>query len=387
MSKLGVCVRYEANNYGSMLQIFATQVLVEEQKWDYEFIRYNRKTLFFMVKNVTRIFNPYYMRGVRMRVKKRVNLSHYPDLKEKNRIRVEKINEFRKKYFKKYSPVYKGYSKLSSNASRYDAVLVGSDQLWTPSGLGSKFYNLLFVPDKTPKIALATSFGVNKIPWYQRRRTEKYLKRINYISVREIRGKQIIKELVHRDVRVVIDPTLMLRRKEWDKYIESKRVIDGEYIFCYFLGTNVEHRKVVEEIKNRTNLRIVTIPHMDDFVKADLDFGDEQLFDVGPEEFLNLIRGAKYICTDSFHGTVFSILNHKKFVVFDRFATEERQSRNSRIETLCCLLGLEKRRYQGELYEQMLQEIDYDVVDKQLERLRRQSKKFLKESLMYVKEK
>lgn len=384
MKKIGVCVRYDCNNYGSMLQILATQVALEKCGYEYEFIRYNKKTFSFVIKNLPRLLNPYYMRGVKMAITKKKAFRKYPKVASNNSIRLGRFKEYREKHFHNYSNVFRGYSNLVKGAQNYDTVLVGSDQLWTPAGIASKFYNLLFVPNNINKVSYATSFGVSYIPDNQIEMTTQYLARINHISVREKRGSEIVKELTGREVPVTLDPTLLLTREEWNRIIPYKEVIEGKYIFCYYLGTNSEHRNIANKLKELTGLKIVTIPHLDEFVEADLNFGDEQLYNVGPEDFLNIIRDAQYICTDSFHGSIFSILNHKQFFTFDRFKTGEKQSRNSRIDSLFELLGLEARRCSStatKLKEKLDQVIDYDTVQFKLGKLREESFRFLDNAL------
>ena len=100
--------------------------------------------------------------------------------------------------------------------------------------------------------------------------------------------------------------------------------------------------------------------------------------------YVNLIRNAEYILTDSFHGSVFSILNHKKFMVFDRF-TAGSNSRNSRIDSLCQSLGLSDRRYNGNILD-VQKEINYEEVDRKLKKFREDSIKYLEESLNKVLE-
>lgn len=384
MKKLGLCVRYDCDNYGSMLQIFATQKVIASLGWEYEHISYDKKTLGFMVKNVTRVFNPYFMRGKIMGLSKLMEMRKHPDVMEKNRQRNQLFAEYRAKYIVPYSPVYKGYSALQKGAEQYDAVMVGSDQLWTPAGVKSRFYNLLFVPDSIRRISFATSFGVNTIPDMQKAITRKYLNRIEYISVREIQGAKIIKELTGRDVVVALDPTLMFTGQEWVDFFPIKTRFDKPYIFAYFLGKNPAHRKAVQNLAKKTGKMIVTCPHLDEYVESDDHFGDYQCFDVSPIDFLNLIRNADQICTDSFHGSVFSILNHKQFMTFNRFDQNEKQSRNSRIDSLFFLLGLEKRRYsnfRADLGALMDAPIDYANVDIRLENLRKTTREFLEEAL------
>lgn len=381
MRKLGLCVRYDCDNFGSMLQIMATQKIIKELGWDYEIIKYDKRTLIFYLKNVTRIFNPYFMSGKIMDYSKKRQLKRYNDIQEKNDERKKLIQNYREKYIGPYSDTYKGYKKLTNEVKKYDAVMVGSDQLWTPAGIKSKFYNLLFVPENIRKISFATSFGVSRIPREQYRETKKYLSRIDYLSVREQQGIKIVNSLIGKKASLVLDPTLMYDQQMWEEIFTSKKLIDEPYIFAYFLGTNVEHRKAVEEFARKIGLKIVTCPHMDYFVEYDINFGDIQRFNTDPIDFLNLIRNAEYVCTDSFHGTVFSILNHKKFMTFDRYS-KGIESRNSRIDSLFKELNLESRRSSGkDICSELIKSIDYKKVDCKLSALRKQSFEFLEKAL------
>ncbi len=383
MKKAGLCVRYDCDNFGSMLQILATQKAIQQVGWNYEIIRYDKRTLLFYLTNVSRIFNPYFMKGKLTRIRKNREIKKYPEVFLGNGLRKQCIADYRKLYIGPYSPVYKGYRNLKSNASNYDAVVVGSDQLWTPAGIKSKFYNLLFVPNQIRKISFSTSFGVSNIPDSQKQMTAEYLKRMDSISVREIRGAEIVEELTGRKAKVTLDPTLLYSDVDWEQMFPKNKVVDDEYILAYFLGNNETHRDAVEELKKDTGYKIVTIPFMDMFVERDLKFGDEKLFEVGPVEFLNLIRGAKFICTDSFHGSVFSILYHKQFITFNRTNDSDKQTRNSRIDSLFKLLALESRRFNEHvsLYKQMNDTISYAEVDKRLLSLRNETFSFLKEAL------
>ena len=383
MKKAGLCVRYDCDNFGSMLQILATQKAINQVGWNYEIIRYDKRTPWFYLTNVTRLFNPYFMKGKLETFEKNRKLKGYPEVQKGNAVRKQCIDKYRKKYIGPYSDVYRGYRTLKEGAEKYDAVIVGSDQLWTPAGIKSKFYNLLFVPDQINKVSFATSFGVGEVPSSQKKMTTQYLKRINHISVRETRGAEIVKELTGREVTVALDPTLLFTGEEWKSTFPEERVIDEPYILAYFLGSNEDHRDAVEQLQKDTGLRVVTIPFMDVFVEHDLYFGDKKLYEVGPVEFLNLIRGAEYICTDSFHGSVFSILNHKRFITFNRTNSSDKQTRNSRIDSLFGLLGLEQRRYQtGMRLKDVIDEpVDYDCVDQKLIELRKETLRFLDHAL------
>ena len=204
--------------------------------------------------------------------------------------------------------------------------------------------------------------------------------------MREIQGKQIIENLgVDKTVQVVVDPTMLLTKKDWDEIVPSTRIVDGKYIFCYFLGNNPEHREFAQKIKEQLGLRIVALQHMDEYVAGDGEYVDKVLYDIDPSQFVALIRDAELILTDSFHGSVFSVLYHKKFFVMNRHKDGEVRSTNSRIDTFCGLLNLEKRHLTGDLMayseDKVLQEIDYDIVDQRLHDSRNSSIAFLKNAL------
>lgn len=381
MKKVGICACYSTLNYGSMLQSFATQITIDNLGYDSEFIIYKKKkTLAFIIKQIPRLLNRNLMFDKMLIFKKKYAMRKYPEIVRQNKVRESAFENFQRKYYKHFSSVFYGYDALCKAACSYDSVVVGSDQLWTPGGLATNFYNLMFVPDNVNKISYATSFGVSTIPWYQRKRTKEYLRRINHLSVRETKGAQIVESISGCIAKVVVDPTLLLTREAWAAEIPERSLLNEPYIFCYFLGENSSHRDIAEDLRRKTGCKIVCTPHLDSFVERDLTFGDMQLFDIGPDDFVNLIRGAEYVLTDSFHGSVFSILHHKKFITLNRFS-DGGQSRNSRIESLCTLLGLEERRYRGDITEQMLADIDYDSVDAKLIALRKESLDYLERAL------
>lgn len=356
----------------------ATCKIFEKRGFDYELVRYEKKIgIVWMIKAIPRFFN-YVWRTENMDVfRKKLSLKMHPERAEKEAIRAAAFDRFKEKNFTKLSPVYKTYPQLCKAASKYSVVVSGSDQIWSPSGLPTNFYNLMFVPDDIRKVSYASSFGVKKIPWYQRTRTREYLQRIPYISTREIRGSEIVKELTGRKVPTVLDPVFMFDETEWKQIVPEKREVKEQYIFAYFLGTNEEHRVAVNELSKESGLKIVTLRHLDEYFEADEKFGDYAPYDVDPGQFLNLLRNAEYVCTDSFHGTCFSIINKKKFMVFNRYSDSARNSKNSRIDSLCTMLDLHNRRFDGGNIMSIREEIEFELVDEKLEQLKEAANEYL----------
>ena len=381
---VGVCIKYFHENYGGMLQAYATISILEAHGIEYELIQYQKKyTLMGIIKALPRLLNRVLLNDKYESFLKNRGIKKHPDFAENNKIRMGAFRTFREANFTKLSPIFNGYNKLCEGARRYTAVVTGSDQLWSPAGLPTNYYNLMFVPDDIRKISYASSFGVSQVPWYQIKRTAHFLNRIEYISMRENRGSEIVKELTGRTVPTILDPVFMFNREEWEKLIPVVSECEEPYVFAYFLGSNPEHRKAVKRVSKEFNCKIVTLRHLDQYVAADEDFGDVAPYDVGPDRFLNLLRGASFVCTDSFHGACFSIIHRKKFVIFNRYGDDVKYSKNSRIDTLCNNLGLQDRRYKGmdKLAMQLRSSIDYNAVQERLNELKSDAEVYLNAAL------
>lgn len=140
-------------------------------------------------------------------------------------------------------------------------------------------------------------------------------------------------------------------------------------------------------IKKTTGYKIVTLQHLDEFIKNDIGYADLTPYNVGPSEFINLISNAQFVCTDSFHGTCFSILHHKNFYTFNRFNSANTQSTNTRIDSLLSMTGLEDRRISinnrsVDIDKYLNREVQYKDVDKKLKDKRNQSIKYLRDAIL-----
>lgn len=381
---IGVCIKYFHENYGGMLQAYATVSMMEKRGIDYELIQYEKKlSIKEKVKSIPRLFNGILLNDKYETFKKKQGLKRHPEFVQNEAIRMKAFELFKEKHFTKLSPVFVGYEELKKGAERYSAVVTGSDQLWSPAGLPTNYYNLMFVPDNIRKISYASSFGVKQIPWYQISRTRQFLNRIEYISMREIQGSEIVKELTGKKAPTILDPVFMFDQKEWEQLIPAKKEFNEPYIFAYFLGNNAKHRSAVTKLANKTGLKIVVLRHLDQYIEEDENFGDFAPYDVAPDRFLNLLRGARFVCTDSFHGSCFSIIHRKQFMIFNRYAEKSKHSKNSRIDTLCQNLGVKDRRFEGKI-EKIMQPIDYEFVYKKLDELKRDANMYLDEAFNSV---
>ena len=226
--------------------------------------------------------------------------------------------------------------------------------------------------NKEKNISYSASFGINDIPKDRIEEYKKGLNNIKYISVREDRGKELVKEITGRDDAVVlVDPTMLLTVEEWDKVSKKPKMLKNDkYILNYFLGELSKERKdEIERIARENDCEIINL----------LD-KNSPFYVCGPSEFLYLEKHAFLICTDSFHSSVFAILYNRPFVIFDR---EEKGMENmgSRLDTLINKFKLKNRRYNGKNITKENLEHDYSEAYKILEKERKKSDEFLREAL------
>lgn len=185
---------------------------------------------------------------------------------------------------------------------------------------------------------MSPSFGVSKIPEYREKEYSIWLKKIKALSVREIAGQKIIKNLTGRMAEVLLDPTMLVSSKTWENICkEPENKLPDHYIVCYFLGrVDKSYYKKIRDFSKKKALPVVML----------FDILTPEYYVYDPAEVLYTIKHADYVLTDSFHGSVFSILFHKDFYVFTR--NEGGLNMNSRIETLLEKFDLNDRLFVGE---------------------------------------
>ena len=382
--KVGIVSCYFKHNYGSMLQAYATQQILDNMGIENETINIDENIDFANGKKkyyMTQITNFTFIKSKLGMIKLKFDKKLKKDLGKNISIRDKKYKEFEQKF--RLTAPYKTYAELTKKCKDYSSVLVGSDQLWLPVNVVADYYTLNWVPDNVNKISLATSFGVSTVPDKYKDSYKKFLNRIENLSVRESAGVKLVRELSNKEATLVCDPTLLLTKQEWMEIQQEERIIKDKYILCYFLGNNIEHRKFAERLKEKTGYKIVSLNHADEYVKYSDIFADETPYDIGPSEWINLIRNAEYVCTDSFHGTVFSLINNTKFFTFERYSNKNSKvSTNSRIYSLLEIVNLKERILRGtENVEDVLKyNIDFDKVNTKLADFRNESKAFLEKA-------
>lgn len=213
---------------------------------------------------------------------------------------------------------------------KFDLFFSGSDQVWNYRihNLRLNDFFLEFADDKK-KNAIAASFGVDQLSSDQKIRYKNALSGFSHISVREESGARIVKDLLGKDVPVLIDPVMMLSPKEWMS-VEIKPEVDikKQYILKYYLGDDDDS---IDQWAKESGYVIYEL----------MDEKNKELYSAGPGEFLSLVRNASLVCTDSFHCIAFSILFSVPFIVFERKGKENYMV--SRLETLLNRFELQNR--------------------------------------------
>lgn len=380
--KIALVTCYFQKNYGSQLQAYATQMAFDKLGLANETIKIDgllpeinkAKYRYFLSK----IFDKNTVKDKMATVRKVIAKKQNPEYAKNLGVRYKMFEDFANTQFS-LSKQYGSKAELAAEADKYAAVVVGSDQLWLPSNISADYYTLNWVPENVCKIALSTSFGISVLPKKYGEIAGKFLNRIDYVSIREVSGQKLIKQWANRDVPVVCDPTIMFTVDEWVKALKAdgdgKRFADGnKYIFVYFLGNNPWEREMVKRVQQETGYKIVQIAHSDEYVKSDVGFADYTPYNVGPKEFEELIRDAEYVFTDSFHCSVFSMLNGKNFFTFPRYADDGPASTNGRLYSLLSLVKQEQRMVrkndQFDVKAKLAEEVDYTVVHNELDNLR-----------------
>lgn len=231
-------------------------------------------------------------------------------------------------------------SELQGLNKDYDAFVCGSDQIWAPS-IFDPHYFLDFVYDEKKLIAYAPSIGLPEIKdTYVREAMQKLIRRYHHLSVREEKGAELIEGLIGNRPLVVADPSLLLTADEWIKYAGLRtKESDRKYVLVYMLGNEEKHWQQIYRVAEEKNLEVVIVPTFESDVMRVGSYASA----VGPREFIELLEGAEYVCTDSYHGTIFSLIFEKPFSVFERFEKGNAINQNSRIYNLLEKTGLRNR--------------------------------------------
>lgn len=262
------------------------------------------------------------------------------------------------------------WRELKMKAKDCCFCLAGSDQIWdTTTMYVDPLYYLRFAT-KSKRVAWGASLGHDYVPDFNKRTLTKWISEFAFLSVREVSGVKIIKELTGRDAMQLVDPSLLLDGDTWRSTFgisKEKR----NYILAYFLDNPSEKaRKALKELKEYYQCEVIGIP----YIFEDNTYCDRTI-PTGPIEFVDLISKARVVVTDSFHGTVFSINLHTSFYSFDRNYGKA-VSQSGRLTSILKITGLSNRFEPIDVLKNV-ENIDFSTSDKVLKEERKKANDYL----------
>lgn len=279
--------------------------------------------------------------------------------------------------FKKFNKEYLNFTKekltnTSKNFGEVDCFVCGSDQIWNPNYYSS--IDLLTGNLQIPKrsISYAASFGIDEIPQNKKEAFARALRNLEAISVREVQGMTICKELGCMDCITSIDPTFLLPKSEWIKVIKKpSKKIPRKYVVTYFLGEiQKTSAEIIDDYCKRNNCSRIDLNSVNSL----------EWFDITPFEFLYIINNSEFVFTDSFHASVFSIIFGKKFLTADRVGHDNNKM-NSRIRTLFSMFSCEDHKMKSIQETESNLIIDEERVDKIIQNKEREAYNYFSTTL------
>lgn len=307
--KTDIITFHFVNNFGGALQAYALQRAVEENcNSEVEIIDYRNSFITFT--DAVRLFPITGKTG---------EISSGIKTMGERLGRVDKFKRFRHEKMHLTTKSYHHF-QLLANPPKADAYIAGSDQIWNSFltlGLRGAYF-LDFADKSKKKLAYAPSFGKSRLISFTQNKVKKYLQDFDGVSVREKSGIDIVKDIVDADVKQLIDPTFLIKKDEW-KEVTADVNISEPYILLYIMQSDKSMYDYARNLKEKLGLKVVEISRYG----YNPGFIDETLVDVGPREFLGLFMNADYVCTNSYHGFIFSLIFEKRFCLIPckRFQT------------------------------------------------------------------
>ena len=281
------------------------------------------------------------------------------------------------------------YSKISytlddvraGELSSYDIFLVGSDQVWNGPRVGClDVYMCDFLHKKRSALSYAASFAISSIPENMKDEYTRYIQNMDTLLVREEQGVELCKQLGRDDAIHVVDPTLLLEGKVYEEFVSNPKKLVGteDFILVYSLTSSLKIYEEANKLAEKHNCKMVMLkrtplPPLANTFKNAID-----LLEVGPAEFMSLIKYAKCVVTGSFHALQLSLLLQSDFYIY----LDDANAENSRLISTLTMFGLEKQLYyETSSLPKTLPHIDYASVEPILKKKRVESMKLLTESL------
>ena len=369
MEKIGIITFHNSYNCGSMLESYAIMKYLRNKKFDAEIIDFSSEG---QVKLYKTFFQEKNLKSV---IKNIILFPHKKRIDYNN----SKYEEFKNQFFK----LSKKINNNDFSGLKYDYYIAGSDQVWNITiDDYDDVYFLNWTKDGK-KIAYAPSFGSKNPIEFAGENLNKYknmMSSFDAISIRENNGKKWIKEMINKDVPVLIDPTLLLSSNEYDKLLDNSCTPKGKDIFLYCPGFKKDICKFVKKVSDKYNLPVIAWSAKSFYVKNIGSLGFKLPKYESPSVYLSLIKNASLIFTTSFHGTIFSTIYRKNFYVIKNGGM---YGNDDRVKTLIDKLGIQDRLIKYEFDENFdyLAKVDYSKYEKLLPEEQKQADEYLKRTI------
>lgn len=353
--KVALITLHAIKNYGSVLQTLATQEIFKEYGCDVKLINYIREDS--LDKNLLHTWcgsNP---------VKQ---IAMLPTLMKWKSV----FNKFITQHFDLTEHVYTYPEDFKKYPIDADIFCTGSDQVWNTGWNGGIIKSLFldFIPDKKFRFAYAASFGKKTLSENEVKETKELIAKYNFISVREDYAKTMLQDYYgYKNAVHVVDPTLAYDGNFWRKYAPKSK-IKGDYILIYNLNRSKEFDYYAIELSKRTGLPIYFLcRRYDQFVRPGKSILVPEVF-----EFITLIDNAKYVLTDSFHATAFSLnLNTEPICIYP----SEYGGRLESILRMTDTLQRHVENYQD--FDVINRSVDFEKVNTIFDEQRKKTREFL----------
>lgn len=301
--KIGILTYHSGYNYGACLQAYALQTTLKKFGFDSEII--NFETEAFVASREMFSRRPRRMKEI---IKNVTRVPYWSSLHERERM----FNSYTFDVLNS-SPRYRTEQEVIDHAEDYDCIICGSDQIWNlthvkddPAITPLFFLNF---PKRQRRVAYAASFaGFTKIAHLHEDEFLPWLKEFDAISIREQDGYDYVKSK-GIECTLALDPTILLDKDDYEP-ICRERLIDGKYILMFGWNTNKDLIEVAKAVSKKLGLPVYNIvpPPRAMFC------GIPRKLDVGPCEFLSMVKNAEFVVTNSFHGTAFSTTFERPYV-------------------------------------------------------------------------
>ena len=344
------------DNYGSVLQAYALQEVLKEKGLKVKILNYRKGAKIGITADILR-FIKYNLPT------KNLELS-----------RKQKFYKFRKKYLSE-TKMLGSIEQLKKINFDDKFIICGSDQIWSSKNFNLAYFLNFTENSKVKKYSYAPSTiePYNKIQIVQ---IKKALASFQKISVREEIGKEILSNITSQEIIEVLDPTVILTSKKWEFILkkETNKIKEyKDYVLCYFIGEDDKYKEITTKIKKIYKCqKIININ-----IKNIHNFGDKIIKNASPIDFLNLIKNAKVIVSDSYHAILFSIIFNKEFYAIKRFEDNEKDNQNERIRNILSKIDCNNRFVYSNETELDNCQLSYKKINEKLEKYKKRSNDYL----------